>query len=434
MIDNSLANLLENIEPKIQNIEEKRIELKALDDVKRTMEELIQQAEDSPEEILNFYDENFIIRAIKIKNANYKDIISKYYSSKYLLKNKDFRIAQLPQYQESLSFVESLYKYLYGLCEEIRWEFKNKSEDLEIEELQNKYYLLLNKENVFIDNIDEFLTFIKLNNISNLDKLNIYKQICKFNIRQYTKYDKIMIDDNISLNDVEILLERNNSLLAMEYFETPDLEKSLTNYLQEVNEIEENNITNRKIYLLHKIKKIYENKEYIEIINYYKEVVKIEDLEEEFKKQKEVPRELLFVFKNDESLVRIFLNKVEYKYKNCVLKNLLDIENDNTLSIPIKKYVNRYLYQKEEFLVKTIYTFLENGKVLILGILNKGETLDSFLQKNDELYKNTFNHLDTISLIKDERDLLLKNIKLEDLVLNIDLETLDVKREEKNAR
>ena len=88
----------------------------------------------------------------------------------------------------------------------------------------------------------------------------------------------------------------------------------------------------------------------------------------------------------------------------------------------------------EEFVVKTVYSYLENGKVLVLGVLDKDEELDDFLLKNKNLFKETFNNIDSINLINDERDLLLKNIKLEDLVLNIDLETLDVKMEEEDAR
>ena len=430
MIDNSLKKLLENIEPKIQNIEEHRIELKTLDEVNRTMQELMELSESSHEEILNFYDQDFIFRAIKIKNPNFEDLITKFHSSKYLLKNKDIRIKELPQYQESLKFIDYLYEYFKGLYEEIKFDYQTKQKDLEIEELQNKYYLLLNKDNVFIQDIDEFLTFIDIDQVSDLDKLNIYKQICKDNLKQYTKSDKIKLDDNIGLEDVEELININKELLSSDYVETPDLNKELKDYLKEITDVKVDDFVNRKKYLIHKIKELYDNKQYIEVIDYYKDFLKIEELESEFQKQIEVPRKLLFVFKDDKSLVRDFINETTLKYKNCVLKNLLDIENEEKIFLPVKKHLNKYIYENEDYEVKTVYSFVEKGKVLLLGVLNKDEDLDEFLEKNEDLYKETFNHIETVDLINDERDILLKNIKLEDLVLNIDLETLDIKRED----
>ena len=145
MIDNSLAKLLDNIEPKILNIEENRVELKALKNVQRTMEELIENANDSYHEILNFYDQDFVKRAIMINNSNCEEMIQKYDSSKYLLKTEDSNLKELPQYQEALIFVEDLYKYLYGLFESINLEFEEKKEKLEIQELYNKYYVILKK-------------------------------------------------------------------------------------------------------------------------------------------------------------------------------------------------------------------------------------------------------------------------------------------------
>ena len=434
MIDNSLTKLLKEIEPKIRNIEENRLELKTLGDVHQTMEELMDLSKDSYEEILNFYDQDFIFRAIKIKNDNSKNLIEKYHSAKYLLQNKNPELKGLPQYQEALKFMDYLYKYLSGLSESINLDYKFKSENLEIQELFNKYYRILSRDVIYVKDIDEFLTFIELNKLPAEDRLDIYIQINKANIKQYTKSIEMKLYENINVEDVKELLNKNEILLYQEYFQEDNLKKPLSEYLKHLSEIKEDELKNKKVYLIHQIKEYYEKKKYIEITDLYKEFLKIEALEEEFIKQTIIPRKLLFVFRNDESLVREFLNQVEPKYKNCVLKNLLDIENEKILSIPKKKYANLFLYEKDEFVVKTVYTYLEKGEVLILGVLDKGETLEDFLLKNNTLYKQIFSHKDTINFVTDERDLLLKNIKIEDLMLNIDLETLDIKMEEKNAR
>ena len=434
MIDDSLKKLLEEIEPKVRNIEDKRVELKALSEVYKTMQELIDASNNSYNELFNFYDQDFIIRSIKIGNENHKELIKKYESAKYLLKNNDEYLQQLPQYQESLNYMDSLYQYLFGLFENIKIDYVSKSENLEIQELLNKYYRILTRDTIFIENVEEFFEFIELCKLDDEDKYNIYKFISKVNIKQYIKSIGMKLDDEVSIVDIEELLKRNSKLLEQDYIESDEIKVNLNDYLKNNEELKENYFQNRKLYLIHKINEYYNLKQYIEIIEYYKEFLKIKELQKEFKKQKQLPKQLLFVFDNNESLVRKYLNNTEIKYKNCILKNLLDIENENILTIPIKKYENMYIYEKEEFVVKTVYTYLDNGKILILGVLDKGELLDEFLSKNKLLYKTTFDNIEIINQMNDERDLLLKNIKLEDLVLNIDLETLDVKMEEKNAR
>lgn len=434
MIDNSLAKLLDNIEPKILNIEENRIELKSLKSVQKTMDELIDNAKESYHEILNFYDQDFIKRAIMINHSNYDEIIQKYDSSKYLLNIVNPNLKELPQYQEALSFMDYLYKYLYGLKESIDVDFECKREKLEVQELLNKYYVILKKDNFFIKDIDDFLTFIELNNLNNQDRINIYKLVFNSNVKQYLKTSEILFDDGINIDNIENLINDNQDLLKENYVETDDIKLKLDDYLKLISRIDEKSIDNRKIYLIHKIKENFELKHYTETINYYKDFLKIQKLQIEFNKQKVKPRRLLFTYQDDKSLVRSFLESVDERLRNCVLKNLLDIENENILTIPKRKYNDIYLYVKDEYVVKTVYSYLDSGEILIFGVLNIGEKLNDFIEKYDSLFRKTLNNIETIDLIDNERDLLLNNKNIEDLMLNIDLDTLDIKREDKYAR
>ena len=117
--------------------------------------------------------------------------------------------------------------------------------------------------------------------------------------------------------------------------------------------------------------------------------------------------------------------KCSTKYKSCIYKNLLDIETNNELVLPDYKYKDYYFYLKKEFIVKTIYMFLDNGNVLIIGVIDKNADLEKYLEDNFEYIKKT---LKLVSKYVNnlERDIFLKNIKVEDLVLTIDLDTLDM--------
>ncbi len=430
MIDNSLAKLLNDIEPKIRNIEEARIELGALKDVSHTMEELIELGKESYSELINFYDQDFLFKTIKIGNSNANNLIEKYKTSKYLLKNRDPSFQELPQFKDAIIFMESLYKYLYGLYEKIKLEYETKDDNLKIQELLNKYYGLLNRDDIFITNIDEFLEFLDLNSISIEDRFNIYKFINKSNIKKYIKTNDIELKDNVSLSDINKFIKDNEDLLKENVLEC----KSLRELLKEKEKIDVQDFDKRKIYLIHKIKKLLIEHKYIEIIDYYLEFNKLDDYKLEFVKQNVRPRKLLFIPHQGVSLVREYLEHTTSEYKNCVLKNLLDIEQEYGFVEPVMKYDNRYLYINNDFVVKTVYTFLENGNVLILGVIDYKETLETFLEKHENLIKEELKKIELIELNQDERDLILKNIKLEDLVLAMDLDTLDINMEDKNAR
>ena len=138
------------------------------------------------------------------------------------------------------------------------------------------------------------------------------------------------------------------------------------------------------------------------------------------------------MFKNNKSLVKSYLENTSSKYMSCVYKNLLDLETNKSLTLPKMCYNNIYLYVADDFVVKTVYTFFHDC-ILVLGVLDKGESLNLFVQKNDYLIIDALRkNKDVFSL--NERNNILKGIKIEDLVLSIDLDTLDVKVEEENGR
>lgn len=423
MSDNSLAKLLYSIEPKIQNIEENRIELKALKDVYETILELTSEGEKSYDEILDFYDEEFIFRAIKIGNSNASELIDKYKSSRYLLKNKNPNLQELPQFKDAINYIQSLYQYLYGLCQKIRKDYEYKTEKLNLQEIYNKYYNLLKKDDIFIKDIDDFLMFLDLNEISISDKLNILILINKFNLKNYITTNDINIFNDIKLSDIDKMISQNQNLLNKKYNELEnnvDLDKYIKSNITEIrNDI----FVDRKIYLINEINKLYNEKKYSEIYPKYLEFNKIINIESELKKQNNQNGKLVFLpnFHDD-------LNNMESEYKNCILKNLLDIESNKELQIPNLVYKNVSLYIKDEFAVKTVYTFLNNGDILVLGILNRNETINDFINNKKKLFEKFSDIEDTI-FDYDERNKILKDIKLEDLVLNIDLDTLDVKEE-----
>ena len=169
--------------------------------------------------------------------------------------------------------------------------------------------------------------------------------------------------------------------------------------------------------------------DYKTLLNYEEEFTK-----QELNKSLDKDKKLVFLMRNAKSLVREYIETCNPVYQGPIFKNLIDIEQSEDYVMPDYCYNGTYLYVKKEFIVKTVYTYLDNGSALVLGILDKKMSLRGFLYKNGDLIDDILRNKEKIQMNDTERNLLLKDLTIDDLVMTIDLNTLDVKMEDKNAR
>lgn len=428
-MNDSLVKLLAYIEPKILDIQDKRKELLDLESSYKVLKEIIDLGENSYHDIINFYDQNFILNCIKTSNDTYLNNLDLYKSSKYLLKSNNQDLLELPQYKEAINYIEKLFTYLIELYNLTKKKYENLKDELEQLEILNKYYLIFSKNNIEINDIDEFLLFLQLVDISLNDKLNVLIQVVKFNVRTYTLTNDILLTSDIYLSNIIDTLEK----------EKDKIDNSLLDSYSFADKIifdDENNLILRQKYLVTKLSKLYNDNNYDELPSCYLLYLEVTDYLKEIEKQKirynkTYSKNLIFVRTENDLLINNYLRKCLTKYRACVYKNLLDIESSNTYVLPDYKYNDKYFYLKKEFIVKVIYMYLDDGNVLIVGVLNKDENLEEYISKNMVYIMSTIKNIEKLKDKKD-RDLLLKDIKEEDLVLTIDLDTLDM--EENYAR
>ena len=428
-MNDSLVKLLAYIEPKILDIQDKRKELLDLESSYKVLKEIIDLGENSYHDIINFYDQNFILNCIKTSNDTYLNNLDLYKSSKYLLKSNNQDLLELPQYKEAINYIEKLFTYLIELYNLTKKKYEDLKEELEQLEILNKYYLIFSKNNIEINDIDEFLLFLQLVDISLNDKLNVLIQVVKFNVRTYTLTNDILLTSDIYLSNIIDTLEK----------EKDKIDNSLLDSYSFDNKIifdDENNLILRQKYLVTKLSSLYNDNNYDELPSYYLLYLEVTDYLKEIEKQKvrynkTYSKNLIFVRTEKDLLINNYLRKCLTKYRACVYKNLLDIESSNTYVLPDYKYNDKYFYLKKEFIVKVIYMYLDNGNVLIVGVLDKDGNIEEYISKNMVYIMSTIKNIEKLKDKKD-RDLLLKDIKEEDLVLTIDLDTLDM--EENYAR
>ena len=342
---------------------------------------------------------------------------------------------ELPQYQDAIKYMDFLINYLNELWQKVTEEYNLKSDNLKNQELLNKYYLILKSDNVFIKDALEFIDFLNKVEFTLEERYEILLYVNRCNIKNYSMNtdSKDMFVNDINFAEVKALLEKNAYLID----KNMNLNFKEENIIQD-GKINQEYIFNKKKYLLNKIYQLFETFEYDEITKYYKEYKTLDDYEEEFKKQDvsfELNRDkkLIFVMENGKSLVRKYLEECNPIYQGPIYKNLLDIESDKEYKIPDYYYNDTYLYIKPEFVVTTVYTYLKNGYVLVLGVIDRKTPLKTYLYKNRDILE-VLREKDNLEINDNERDLLLKDLKIDDLVMTIDLNTLDVKMEEENAR
>ncbi len=434
-MDNSLAKLLACIEPKIANIGDARVEVKSLNEVLKTISEIVELGKNSYLEILDYYDQDFIIRSLKLCQ-NSDNLISKYKSTKYLLENQNEDIGELPQFKEATKFMQDLINYLSDLCLSIKNEYQEKSSNLQELELFNKYYLVLKTDSIFVTDADEFILFLEKLNLTLDDRLNILIHVNRCNIKNYSQSlePSDLFTNEINIPEIKKLLDDNIHLI--------DDNLILTDYNDNIivnGKVDRDVIFENKKYLINKIARLFRTFEYDNIAKYYNDYKTLVDYDNEFDKQElhmsldNIPK-LVFLERNNKSLVREYIETCNPVYQGPIFKNLIDLEQKEDYVLPDYCYNGTYLYIKKEFIVKTVYTYLDNGSILILGILDKRMNLRGFLYKNGDLIDDILRNKERIKMSNEERNLLLKDLTIDDLVMSIDLNTLDVKMEEKNAR
>ena len=420
-MNDSLSKLLNYIEPKILDIQDKREEMLSLKNNYNILKDLIESGEKSYYDVINFYDQDFILKCLNNLGNNSKDM---FLSSKYLLKNKDENLLELPQYKSAIIYMEKLFTYFNDLYLKIKLKYDSLEEEIKKLELLNKYYLLFKKNNFLILDIEEFLMFLQFVDISLEDKYKILILIAKFDVKEFTLTNDVLLDINIYLSDITNLINKFKTDVNIALLNEKDLEIDNKILFKE----NKDNLYLKRKYLITKLSYLYDNHEYDKLSFYYKEYLEIEEFIKQIKYQGKryndiYYKKIIFVRKNNGLLIQEYLKDCLTKYKSCVYKNLLDIETSEELILPDFKVQDKFFYIKNEFVVKTIYTFLDNGIVLILGATSDNPL--KYIEDNIDYVNKMLKNIDKFDNLCD-RDLLLKDIKVEDLILTIDLDTLNM--------
>jgi hypothetical protein len=177
----SIRKLVAILEPLVLDLEEdKRIlsdDKKELENVSR----LIAYTKDNIEMVGIYADQEIITNNLD----NLKVSVDDYKASCYLLKTENEQVKGLPQYKDAFNLISDIMEYFKLHKAELMVEIQELTKSCAKKEIEKKYYDLLSCPNPLIENIKEFVDFLKEHNVKDDEIINILYNTIHDNIVNY---------------------------------------------------------------------------------------------------------------------------------------------------------------------------------------------------------------------------------------------------------
>lgn len=177
----SIKNLVTILEPLVEDLEDDK---KILSDRKMELENvsrLIAYTKDNIEMVGIYADQDLIINNL----SNLKYSVEDYKASCYILKNESDSIKGLPQYEGAYNLISDIVEYFKLHKAELIVEIEELNSIIKKKEIEKKYYDILSCPNPLIENVKEFVEFLKEHGINDDEVINILYNTIHDNIINY---------------------------------------------------------------------------------------------------------------------------------------------------------------------------------------------------------------------------------------------------------
>lgn len=302
--------LLDDFRQRYNDIDEVKEDLDSKKELINDFDELEETIKIDPLNIFK-YSKTFIINDLLKKMT----ITSKEYEAiKYILDNDSSNIRELPQYVESMKQLNRICDFIKVYRETIYFKINSLEKEYYEKSLFKKYDHILS-ESLLIEDIEEFIKYIDLDNLSISNKIQIYIWAINNNLKIYLKNDnqKVLLDKNQEQRDlvkINTFIHNNIYLLEKKYLDilskiniymdvSNDIKDLIINSDKENNELDINDIfTAKQVWLMKKINNYYKTCEFGKVEKYITEYesvlntkLKIKDIDDK--------NEILRIIKGD---------------------------------------------------------------------------------------------------------------------------------------
>ena len=177
----SIRNLVAILEPLFEDLEENKNLLSNCKAELENVSRLVAYTKDNIEMVGIYADQDIIINNL----GNLKFSVEDYKASCYLLKNESEGVKELPQYQKAYDLISDIIEYFKLHKAELIVEIQELTGICEKKELEKKYYDMLSCPNPLIENIKEFIEFLRTHGIKDEEIVNILYSTIHDNIVNY---------------------------------------------------------------------------------------------------------------------------------------------------------------------------------------------------------------------------------------------------------
>ena len=182
-MDNSVSvkNLVTILEPLVEDLDENE---KMLSDKKKEFESvsrLIAYTKDNVEMVGIYADQDIIINSLDKINYSVDD----YKASCYLLGSQNESVKSLPQYQEAYDSISCIIEYFKSYKVQLALEIQDLEITCKTKQLEKKYYDILSCPNPLIEDVQEFVTFMKKHDIKHEEIVEILYSTIHDNMINY---------------------------------------------------------------------------------------------------------------------------------------------------------------------------------------------------------------------------------------------------------
>lgn len=169
------------LEPSIVDLDEKKEELSSKSETLNEVIKMLDMVDDNVKNVSKYENQDFILSKLSDINTTERE----YRACCYLLNCEEKEVCSLPQYIESVNYMERLINYFKRAREKLALDVSELKVVYEDASLSKKYYEIFSSDNPYVANTKEFRELLDRQVLKDEEKINLLVYTIKNNVNNY---------------------------------------------------------------------------------------------------------------------------------------------------------------------------------------------------------------------------------------------------------
>ncbi len=182
-MDECVSKLIALLKPTITDLDERKEELSSKSETLDEVSKMLEEVNEDVKKVSKYKNQNLILDNLGMINTTERE----YRACCYLLNCDEKNVCSLPQYIESVNYIERLINYFKKMKEELILEVSELKVVYTDKSLNKKYFEIFSTDNPFVYDAKEFRELLDKQMLTDEDKVNLLVYTIKNNINNYLK-------------------------------------------------------------------------------------------------------------------------------------------------------------------------------------------------------------------------------------------------------